>query len=342
MQPAEPHTSHPVPPGSTPVACRVARRVSARTGWLCSLALLACLCGSLQVVAGPTPFRILVVLSEEGPQYLRVVDALRMHLETLCTPDCNAPLKLETVAEAKFEPAKAADFNLLLPLGRAASMTVARRATRTRTIYALIPEGVWTEIQECCPPPLQDSSALFLDQPIGRHLRLIRLALPQLARVGLLVGPSSESVVSDAETAAHATGQTLVTRAVAAETEVGPQLRDLIKDADVLLAVPDPLIYNRSSIVAILLTTYSERVPLVGYSQAMVNAGAVLALYSTPEDVGWELADRVGAVLSGQPLPPSSPLRHFQVGVNREVARSLGLDIAPDEVLVRQLGGHTP
>jgi putative tryptophan/tyrosine transport system substrate-binding protein len=83
----------------------------------------------------------------------------------------------------------------------------------------------------------------------------------------------------------------------------------------------------------VLLASFRARVPLLAFSPSYVRAGALLALYVTPEQVGQQVASVVRGVLQGKSLP-SSPLyaQNFSVAVNEHVARSLGLDLDANEL----------
>jgi ABC-type uncharacterized transport system substrate-binding protein len=92
-----------------------------------------------------------------------------------------------------------------------------------------------------------------------------------------------------------------------------------------LLALPDPVVFNSQTAANILTAAYRRQVPLTGFSPAYVKAGALLALYSTPAQVGTRGGELLRQAMTGRPLlPPQSP-REFVVAVNQNVARSLGL-----------------
>lgn len=167
-------------------------------------------------------------------------------------------------------------------------------------------------------------SAVFLDQPPARQLDLIRLALPDARSVGILVSGQSKAHAPALDAAARERGLQLVSSVV----EPGglyPALQSLLPDIDVLLAQPDPVVFNSQSAANILTAAYRRQVPLVGFSSAYVKAGALLALYSTPAQVGARGGEVLRQVLAGRPLPGPQPPRDFAVEVNQNVARSLGL-----------------
>eukprot|EP01032_Pedospumella_encystans_P026470 gene26469-29906_t len=111
-------------------------------------------------------------------------------------------------------------------------------------------------------------------------------------------------------------------------------LKTVLDDADVLLAVADPQVYNSATISNILLATYRARVPVVAFSPAYVKAGALLALYSTPRQIGVQAGALARGVLQGGPVPASQYPQEFSVAVNEHVARSLGLTL--DEVALNE------
>ncbi|EYC51994.1 hypothetical protein AZ34_13620 [Hylemonella gracilis str. Niagara R] len=179
-----------------------------------------------------------------------------------------------------------------------------------------------------------DFSALYLNQPLGRQLDLIRLALPRARRVGVLLGTSPDAGRTEAQLAelARERGLHLVSARVDAGDPLFPGLKQVLDESDVLLAMADPQIYNSHTIQNILLTSFRAKVPMQAFSPAYARAGALLALYTTPEQIGAQVALLARDALSeleGGPRgfgpPQHSPL--FEVNVNAHVARSLGLQL---------------
>ena len=129
-------------------------------------------------------------------------------------------------------------------------------------------------------------------------------------------------------TLAAANGLSLTEAGLEGNFNVFPDLQQVLNDSDVLLALADPLVFNSDSIQNILLTTFRAQVPVVAFSPAYVRAGALLALYATPAQVGRQAAALVQDVLRGQSLP-EQPLESndFEVSVNEHVARALNLSL---------------
>jgi ABC-type uncharacterized transport system substrate-binding protein len=176
-------------------------------------------------------------------------------------------------------------------------------------------------------------SALFLDQPPARQLELIRQALPGLLRVGLVLGPDAARDLERLQAAAQARGLKLAVEQIARDTELFPALQRVMQDSDVFLALPDPRVINADTAQNVLLTSFRMRRPVVGYSAAYVRAGALAAVYSTPQQIGTQTGQILRAILGGSPLPAPQFPKQFSVSVNHKVARSMGVELDDDDVI---------
>ena len=96
----------------------------------------------------------------------------------------------------------------------------------------------------------------------------------------------------------------------------------MLNDSDVLIALPDPIVFNLRTTRNILLSTYRKRVPVIGFSKSYVKAGALAAIYSTPEFIGKQTGEiitdlAVKSSLNNKLLPlPHSHSKYFTISVN--------------------------
>ena len=109
--------------------------------------------------------------------------------------------------------------------------------------------------------------------------------------------------------------------------------------SDLLLAAPDAQVYTRSTLQGMLLSAYRANNPVIGFSSAYVRAGALAAVYSTPEQIGRQAAEMIlrAAGQTDWQLPAPQNPRYFSVEVNRDVARALGLSLEEDSRLLERL-----
>jgi ABC-type uncharacterized transport system substrate-binding protein len=107
----------------------------------------------------------------------------------------------------------------------------------------------------------------------------------------------------------------------------------MLNSSDVLLAVPDSEIYSSSNVRNILLTSYRHKVPLIGISQAYVNAGALGAIFSTPEQLAEQAGNIISSFFRERKLPGPQYPASFGIALNLQVARSLGIELDSPEAI---------
>ena len=214
-----------------------------------------------------------------------------------------------------------------------AALSAALRLNPRPTLAAMIGQARFDALRMAHPDrPL---SAFTLDQPAERQFRLLKAVLPDARRAGVLLGPERGDRV-DLERAAAASGLDLFVRVIGDEAELIRGLEAVLRDSDSLIAVPDAMLSSPSAARSILLTSYRFQKPIVAFSRAYVDAGALAAIFTTPEQVAADLIAwlRLQKDESVQLPPPHGPAS-FDIAVNRQVARALGLSVADDAELLR-------
>ncbi|MAT65716.1 MAG: hypothetical protein CMN57_08730 [Gammaproteobacteria bacterium] len=181
-------------------------------------------------------------------------------------------------------------------------------------------------------------SALFLEQPLSRQLNLASLLLPPDG--GLVVlRPQAATDADSLRAAAVRAGVSLSILTLPPGDNPARRIQQGMDRHQMLLALPDPAIYNRHSIHGILLTTYRKGIAVIGFSDSFVKAGAIAAVHSTPEDMARASADIASVFLAdtetGLPAP-AHPSR-FTVTLNHRVAQTLSLALPPEARLHDQL-----
>lgn len=182
-------------------------------------------------------------------------------------------------------------------------------------------------------------TGIYFDQPFGRQMQFLRLAMPDRRRVGILLGPGSSRYQGEIRQAVKRAGLEEVFQLVEDKDDLSPRLRDVLAKSDVLLAVPDAVVHSNQTAHHVLMASYRQGVPVVGYSASFVKSGAAAALVSTPEQIGRQGAELAARLLAGGEIPEPVAPTDFAVMVNASVARSLELGLDAD-YLTRKLGGR--
>jgi ABC-type uncharacterized transport system substrate-binding protein len=272
----------------------------------------------------------LLVLSDGAPAYEDTAQRIRSQLAA-----GRSALRVETVAIDQVSSLQLSRATVVVAIGTQAAERVVNRYQPDRLICALLTHQTYERL-----PPLRPGaqrSAVFIDQPASRQLALIRSALPDAKRLAVVYSQTSQSLVTHLQQAAAPAGLPLLTAPVSEDQPLYSALRQVLADDAVLLAVPDTSVYNNFTIQNVLLTAYRERTPVIGFSPAYVRAGAVAAVYSTPEQVGDQVAGLIQSSLAGTRLPPPAYPSQFSVSTNPHVARSLSLELPSPDMLEAQI-----
>jgi ABC-type uncharacterized transport system substrate-binding protein len=287
------------------------------------LCLLACLAGWLGTAQAHL---VCVVSGDKTPAFLEASDSLTQEL--VRSGIARQDIEVLSVAEYLDGGQRTADNRLIVSLGTDAFRQVTARSGKTMVLAGLIPRIAFERVlQEANKRPPFQAAALYLDQPFGRQLDLLRLALPAVRRIGVVWGPESVTQQPLLNTALQARGLELSEGQVSEGTPLITALRSALNDAEVLLAVADGNVFNPSTVSNILLTSYRAKTAVMAFSPAYVKAGALLAVYSSATQAGAQLASMASHYLQSNSVPGNQYPSDFSISGNEYVARSLGISL---------------
>lgn len=286
--------------------------------------LLSCLSWQIQAAQ---EFRVLLVLSDENSNYQRFADHYRASL-----PLPNRVTVIKTAASYVNNEQQA---DLIVTVGSKAAKAVIGQTTLP-TLMTMLPSNLYHDLEVRRPAPPQ-LSALYVDQPWSRYFELLFAALPDTRKIGVLLTPLTDVDIDALHKLAAHRGASLVVRMVNSPEQLFDSLEDILKHSEVLLAVPDSNIYSSNNIRNILMTSYRYNIPLIGLSQGYVNAGALSAVYSTPENLAQQASAMSHTYSLSKRLPAAQFPILYDVANNPEVARTLGIELKPAPQLLIQL-----
>ncbi|MBS1189987.1 MAG: hypothetical protein H6R10_1779 [Rhodocyclaceae bacterium] len=228
--------------------------------------------------------------------------------------------------------------DLIVAVGADATRAALRRSGTIPIVATLLPRSAYERAlaDAGINRSRANTTAIFLDQPIGRLLAFVRYLLPERHRIGILAGPETRALLPQIRQAAGATGVGLETEDLESTGNPVPAANHLLVRSDVLLALPDSAVYRRDNIRAILLTSYRFQRPVIGFSQSLVTSGALAAIYSTPAQIARQTVDLIKPLhRDATNLPPPQAPTLFAIAINNNVAQALGLSV-PDEPAIRR------
>jgi putative tryptophan/tyrosine transport system substrate-binding protein len=246
----------------------------------------------------------------------------------------DATVHIQSVSDA--EPlAAVAQSDIIVALGFAATELAASQ-TRLPMLTVFVPKTDYLSFIKKLPQPDRAAkmSVIYINQPLTRQLDFISALLPKHHRIGMLYSPASQADIAPLSEMLNAKGKTFNSALVNSDDQLFGQMETLLGHSDVLLAQPDPLIYSINNVRNILLSTYRYGVPVIGFSLSYVNAGALAAIYSSPD----QFAQQAVSLLQKSPLSQRVSVAQypnaFSIAVNSMLARSLDLAI-PTELEIR-------
>jgi ABC-type uncharacterized transport system substrate-binding protein len=155
--------------------------------------------------------------------------------------------------------------------------------------------------------------------------------------VGTVLGNVSVREREALRAAAKDRGLTLQAEFAQRDSELYPALKSVLSESEVFLALPDPSVINASTAQNVLITAFRSQVPVVGYTASYVKAGALAAVYSTPQQIGLETGQIAKAFQRTSNLPAPKYPRYFSVGVNATLMRTMGMPAADEQALEQRL-----
>lgn len=277
---------------------------------------------------------IALVISEETPIYIEIADGIRRVVDrkSIKSPKIMT-VPAQRLLSGEKDIFKTDFYQLVVTVGAHAASVVATTDVKARVLNALIPRALYDRLS--AQGGAGRSSAIYLDQPLNRQLDLARLVVPDKSKMCVIYGPQSRMYAAEFERLASVKGFSVVAETVDHASDLGPVLQRTLSRCEFLFALQDAKIFNRNTIHQILMTSYHTNDPVIALSAAQVKAGALAAVFSSPEQVALQTADAVIKILADAKLTlpaPQYPL-YCRVSVNREVARSFALQIGDDKDL---------
>jgi hypothetical protein len=170
-------------------------------------------------------------------------------------------------------------------------------------------------------------SFIYLDQPARRQINLARLIRPDLKSVGTIYDHTSEQIALQLQRAATESGLSFKMLPISEQDKPVSILRRMYADIDVFIAIPAAYIFNGATAKWMLYLSFQNGKPLLGFSTAYTDSGALASVYSDPDDIARQAVQWINNLtLTHGKLPPPSYPDYFHVKINQRVAARLKLN----------------
>lgn len=290
------------------------------------LCALLCLLALAPISCGAESLKVVVLLSDNSAPYQSFVNTLNKNLPT--------SVQVTVLEHPEQLPSEVQQSELILAVGMKAT-EIAAAQTSIPVLAVMVPQAKYEEMlaQPSLKKSIRSISAIYINQPWNRQLDFLSAALPKRQKIGLLYSPSTRMAVSRLSQDIVNRGASHNAQQIRSTDELFSQLEAVLEKSDVLMAIPDNMIYSAGNAQNILMTSFNHEVPVVGLSQAYVNAGALCAIFSKPEQMAEQASVVVVAFARTGILPEPQYPDQFTIAVNQRVARSLAIEISSPEAI---------
>ena len=217
----------------------------------------------------------------------------------------------------------------------------ARQATSTTPIaFVFVSDPIASRLAVSLGRPGGNATGVTTLQPelVAKLIQLLREAVPNLARVGVLWNPENPGKVAEfkeAEAAARKVGLTIQSLEARAPAHVEPALKDLLVEGRTgLLVLSDGVTgYGNEAHTAMLVS--KTRVPVIYQFRDYVALGGLMSYGINAAATVRQAAKYVDRILRGTrpaDLPIEQPT-NFELVINLKTAQALGLTIPPSVLL---------
>jgi len=281
-----------------------------RTGAFTRLALALSAGAALLVSRPATAGEVVVVRSSDLAAYKAVeaafTGALGGPARTLALTDAGAGAALKGAS-------------LVFAIGPEAAKAAAD-AKPAALLVALVPSAVKAGLDSNVP-------LLPMFVPPARQARAFKAVLPSLKTVGLLYDPAqSKALAAECEAAAGQAGLTLLKSPVSSRQDVAGAARALLPQVGALWLIPDTTVVSAETFKFLVQASVSQKVPLLGFSEGMAKAGALVAVEAGYAEIGRKSAAAARRLLANSPAAPEPP--DGSIYLNAKSAEMLGVELS--------------
>lgn len=285
--------------------------------------LLALAITSVMLCAQPADAVVLVVKSDDLPQYSGPISAFETALDG-STRLIEIGGSRDNGERLLKDAAANDDVEAVFALGSQAAYLSRRLLPKTPLVFAMVLD--WTRYELG-----SGATGVAVEMPVDALFTRFKLLLPQISRIGVIHSErTSKTALRQATDAAASVGIELITEEVRYSEDVAGAYRRIRRDIDALWMLPDPVVISRDNFRYLSQRCSNDNIAFLAFSENFVRAGALLSIspdYTTMGSQAAVLLERM--IEDGEKAPPVQAPIGSSLAVNEQVARNLGLEFGP-------------
>jgi putative ABC transport system substrate-binding protein len=217
---------------------------------------------------------------------------------------------------------RASNASLVVAVGLKAALAAKVEIEDVPVVYMMVLDPLKHQLTSA------NMTGTLLEIPVDRQLKIMRMFLPSLHRIGTLYDPAkTSSRVNDAVQQATISNFQLNGFPVESDKDVPQKLRTLLLEVEALWLIPDSTVLTNESVQFILESALARQIPVIGFSPELTRMGALLSLSVNYGEVGRETGLLAKRILNGEKLLPLNPMpiERLKITVNLKTLKFLGI-----------------
>ena len=274
-------------------------------------------------------YKVSIVLSGDNPAYEKLAHTITNSLQASTLISIQVSSHILT-KQGIIPPELITEANTLITVGTSATALALESPSEAKIISTFITQNAASKLlaQHKSHSKTEHDRLLggiYLDQPAQRLFRLARLINPSVTKIGMLTGALSNARTPEFQEQAKEFAISLNTAQLDPQHNPVKILEPIMSNSQAYIVLPDKADFNRSTARWIIFLSYRHGIPVIGYSNRYIDAGALASIFSTPEQIGQQTAELVIDQLRNPTaiLPFEFP-KYYVVRINDKVKRSLG------------------
>ena len=226
--------------------------------------------------------------------------------------------------------------DLIISIGYKSAKVMAKHKTKNNVIYTLIPDN--ESLRLSIPCEKTTCYKIYINQPVNRYVQLFKDLFPKGKT--LVFATTKENSIKSQQVKIASKNNNLIFKEIRIHknTNISRTFINKLNNNDVLLALPNPGIYNASNAKSIILSTYYASVPIIAYSKSFAKAGALVSLYSSISNIADKTASIVNTIIKDGPQNKKEYYPDaFSIEINSTVASSLNIDVDSENSIKRRI-----
>jgi len=273
---------------------------------------------------------VLVVLSKNTSVYHKFYTQLSQKL--------TATYNIDSLYASSVKSSSLDKYKLIITVGTTSAAIINQYETKAPILYSLIPQDFYNSTINTLSCPGSACYGVYIEQPTEKYVQLINAIFDNKKTIITPVTKLNRANVQRINASAKKIGYSSKNIIITPEDNIPRLLARGLTDNSVMLALPDPDIYNKDTARSIILTAYHKNTPIVAYSQAFSKAGALVSLYSSIDDIANQTAIITQHIFSkNQPQQKGYYSTTFSLEINKAVAHSLNINIPSSETIQRKI-----